>query len=73
MVSAVYLTSDSKDQVVAFYKSKFPSNVSTFDTVNGSVITYNKDDKESVVITVTSNPSENDGKTQIHILHTTKS
>jgi hypothetical protein len=73
MVSAVYITSDSKDQVLAFYKSKFPDNVSTFDTVSGSVVTYNNTDHESVVVTITSNPSENDGKTQIHILHTTKS
>ncbi len=72
MVSAVYVTSDSKDQVVAFYKSKFPDNVSTYDTGSGSVITYNKSDRESIVVTITTNSSEYDGKTQIHILHTTK-
>ncbi|HVU49015.1 MAG TPA: zinc ribbon domain-containing protein [Terracidiphilus sp.] len=73
MVSAVYVTSDSKDKVLAFYKSKLTGNVSTFDTVNGSVITYNRDQQESIVITVTSDSSEYDGKTQIHIVHTTKS
>jgi hypothetical protein len=73
MISAAYLTSDSKDQVMSFYKGKLSGNVSTFDTVNGSVITWNKDQNESIVITVTSNPSEFDGKTQIHIVHTTKS
>jgi hypothetical protein len=71
MVSAVYLTSDSKDQVLAFYKSKLTGNVSTFDTANGSVITCNKGQQDSVVVTVTSNSSEFDGKTQIHIVHTT--
>jgi hypothetical protein len=71
MVSAVYTTSDSKEQVLAFYKSKFTGNVSTFDTANGSVISYNKGPQESIVITVTADAAENDGKTQIHIVHTT--
>jgi hypothetical protein len=71
MVSAVYVTSDSKDKVLAFYKSKFTGNVSTFDTGNGSVITCTKGQRESVVVTVTANPSEYDGKTQVQIVHTT--
>lgn len=71
MVSAVYTTSDSKDQVLAFYKGRLSGNVSTFDTVNGSVISYNKGPQESIVITVTADAAENDGKTQIHIVHTT--
>jgi hypothetical protein len=72
MISAIYVTSDAKDQVVAFYKSKFPGNVSTYDTVSGSVITYSRTPQESVVVTVTANSSQYGGKTQIHILHTTK-
>jgi hypothetical protein len=72
MVSAAYVTSDSKDQVIAFYKSKFGSaNTTSFDSADGSVITYEKSQQESVVVTVTSNPTEYDGKTQIHIVHTT--
>jgi zinc-ribbon domain len=71
MVSAVYITPDSKDQVLAFYKGKFGSNVSTFDTVSGSVLTVNKSQQESVVVTITTSPSEYEGKTQIHIVHTT--
>jgi hypothetical protein len=71
MVSAVYVTSDSKDQVVAYYKNKFGSdNVSSFDSTDGSVITYTKSQQEQVVVTVTSSPTEYDGKTQIHIVHT---
>jgi hypothetical protein len=73
MVSAVYLTSDSKDQVVAFYKSRFGSDAASFDTVNSAVLTLKKGENESVVVTITSGSSESDGKTQIHILHTTKS
>jgi hypothetical protein len=72
MVSAAYVTSDSKDQVVAYYKNKLgASNVTSFDSADGSVITYAKSQQESVVVTVTSNPAEYDGKTQIHIVHTT--
>jgi hypothetical protein len=72
MVSAVYVTSDSKDQVVAYYKNKFgTSNVTSFDSTDGSVITYAKGQQESVVVTVTSSPTEYNGRTQIHIVHTT--
>lgn len=71
MVSAVYVTSDSKDQVLAFYKGKAGSNASVFDTPSGSMVTVNKTDKDSVLVTLTSSPSEYDGKTQIHIVHTT--
>ena len=73
MVSALYVTSDSKDQVIAFYKNKFGgANTTAFDSADGSVITYAKSQQESVVVTVTSNPSEFEGKTQIHIVHTTQ-
>lgn len=71
MVSAVYVTPDSKDQVLSFYKSKFGSDVSVFDAPTGSVITLNRGQQESIVVTVTVSPSEYDGKTQIHIVHTT--
>lgn len=71
MVSAVYVTSDSRDQVLAFYKDKFKGSISTYDTANGSVLSYNNGQQESVVVTITSEPSEYDGKTQIHIVHTT--
>jgi hypothetical protein len=71
MVSAVYVTSDSKDQVLGFYKSRFGSDASIFDTVSGSVLTLNKGPQESVVVTITTNSSEYNGKTQIHIVHTT--
>lgn len=73
MVSAVYLTSDSKDKVVAFYKNRFGSNAATFDTASGSVLTLNKSPQESVVVSISAASSENNGKTRIHIVHTTAS
>ncbi|MGO8759666.1 MAG: hypothetical protein ACLQG3_16230 [Terracidiphilus sp.] len=71
MVSAVYVTSDSKDQVVSFYKSKLGSDVSVFDTSEASILTAKKGEQESVMITVKGNSSEYSGKTQITIVHTT--
>jgi hypothetical protein len=72
MVTAVYVTSDSKDKVAAFYKNKFGStNVTAMDSADGSVITYAKSEQESVAVTVTANASEYNGKTQIVIVHTT--
>lgn len=70
MVTAVYVTSDSKDKVLDFYKSKFGSAASVFDTADGAVLTLTKSQQESVVVTITAKPSENDGKTQIAIVHT---
>ncbi len=71
MVTAVLLTSDPKDQVAAFYKSKFGSDASTFDSGNATVITLNKSKQESIVMTISKGESENQGKTQITIVHTT--
>lgn len=72
MVTAVYVTSDSKDQVAAFYKNKFGSNnVTSMDSADGAVITYAKSQEESVAVTITANSSEYNGKTQIVIVHTT--
>jgi hypothetical protein len=70
MVTGIFVTSDSKDQVVAFYKSKFGSGASTFDTADGAILTLPVGDKESVMVTVTAKPSENDGKTKLVIVHT---
>ena len=71
MVTAIFLTSDSKDQVLDFYKSSMGSSASIIDTEDGAVITLSKSQQESVMVTITAKPSENNGKTQITIVHTT--
>jgi hypothetical protein len=71
MVSAVYITGDSKAQVLAFYKSKFGSDASVFDAPTGTVLTVSKNQQESVVLTITPASGEYQGKTQITIVHTT--
>jgi hypothetical protein len=71
MVTAVYVTSDSKDQVLSFYKTRFGSEASVFDSPDGTVLTLNKGQQESVVVTITKGSSDYEGKTQIAIVHTT--
>jgi hypothetical protein len=71
MVSAVFVTPDSKDQVVAFYKGKFGSDVSVFDNAKSAIITLNRGKQESVMVTISADSSQYDGKTQIHIVHST--
>jgi len=73
MVTAVYVTSDSKDQVLSFYKSKFGSDASVFDSPDGTVLTVSKGQQESLVVTITKGSSEYEGKTQIAIVHSTSS
>jgi len=69
VMTGVFRTSDSKDQVVSFYKSKMGSGASVYDTSNGALLTVNKGDHESVMVTVNADPSQHDGKTQITIVH----
>lgn len=70
MVTANYLTSDSKDQVLAFYKDKAGPDAQTMTTDDGGLITINKG-AESITITVVQQPNQNNGKTQITIVHAT--
>jgi hypothetical protein len=73
MISAVFSTSDSKDQVLAFYKEKFGSDASIFDSGEGTVLTLTKGDHESVVVTIVRGSGSDEGKTLVHIVHTTTS
>jgi hypothetical protein len=70
MVTAVYVTSDSKDQVLSFYKASTGSAASIMDTQDGAIITLPKGQQESVMVTITAKPSQNNGKTQVAIVHT---
>ena len=70
MVTGVFLTSDSKNQVLNFYKGKFGGAASSFETADGAVVSLNKNKQESVVVTITAKPSHDDGKTRVTITHT---
>ena len=69
MVSANFLTSDSVDQVVAFYKDKAGPNAQVMTTGNGGVISVTNG-SDSISITVSQNANSNDGRTQFVIIHT---
>ena len=69
MVTSLYVTSDSKDRVLSFYKIRMGSAASIIDSEDGAIITLPKGQQESVVATITAKPSESDGKTQIAIVH----
>jgi hypothetical protein len=69
IVTGVFLTGDSKDQVVSFYKSKLGSGASVYDTQNGAIMTLAKANQESVMVTINANTSQYGGKTQFAIMH----
>jgi nitrate reductase NapE component len=70
VVSGAFLTSDSKDAVLNFYKGKFGSDASVFDTADGAMLSVKKGEQESVMVTISSKAGENDGKTKFVIVHT---
>jgi hypothetical protein len=72
MVTGVFLTPDSKEKVLAFYKDKFGSEASTMDTNDTAIVTLKKGEQEAVIVTITPNKSDDNGKTQISIVHTKK-
>jgi len=71
VVTGVYLTSDSKDQVVNFYKSKLGSGASVYEFAHTASLSLRKGSRESIAIAVVAKPEENSGKTKISIVHTT--
>jgi hypothetical protein len=70
VVSGVFLTGDSKEQVVAFYKGKLGSEASVFDAANSAMISVRRLSHDNIIISVSSRESQNDGKTKISIVHT---
>ncbi len=70
VVTGMFLTTDSKEQVVDFYKNKFGGDASVMDMSDAAILTLKKGEQESVMVTVSSKASENDGKTKIAIVHT---
>ena len=69
-ITAIYVTSDSKDQVLNFYKSKFGSDSALMETNDAAILTLKKGEKETVMVTISARPNEDNGKTKISITHT---
>jgi hypothetical protein len=66
-----FLTTDSKQQVLDFYKGKFGGSASVLDIGNGAMITQAVSKQESVQVTimVSSAQDKDKGKTRITIMH----
>ena len=72
MVTANFLTPDSPDKVMAFYKGVAGPNAQTMSTGTGGIITM-QSGSNSVTVTVAQSANENNGETQITIVNTTSS
>ena len=70
MVTANFLTPDSPDKVMAFYKGLAGPNAQVMSTGSGGMITM-QSGSNSVTVTVNQSSSENNGETQITIVNTT--
>jgi hypothetical protein len=73
VVTATFLTSDAKEKVVDFYKDKLGSEASTMDFGANAILSLKKNEHETVQVTISQEANQFDGKTQIHISHTTSS
>jgi hypothetical protein len=71
MVTAVYLSPDPSDKIVAFYKEKLGDQASIVQTSHGTVLSAGQKDKDNVVITIT--PEGNSSKIAIVRVTNTKS
>ncbi len=67
MVTAVYLSPDPSDKIVAFYKEKLGDQASIVQTSNGTVLSAGEKNKDNVVITITPEGSSS----KIAIVHVT--
>ena len=67
MVTAVYLSSDPPDKIVAFYKERLGDKASVVQTSNGTVLSAGEKDRDNIVITIT----PEGGSTKIAIVHVT--
>lgn len=69
MVTANFLTPDSPDKVMTFYKDQVGPNAQIMSSGAGGMITM-QNGSNSVTVTVTQSANENNGETQITIVNT---
>lgn len=51
MVTSVFISTDSSDKIVAFYKEKLGDHASIVQTGNGTMLSAGEKDKNSVMVT----------------------
>jgi hypothetical protein len=71
VVSATFLTTDSKDKVVDFYKGKLGEGATSMDFGGSAMLMLKKSDQDQVTVTISQQSNQSEGKTQIHIQRTT--
>jgi len=72
MLTATFLTTDSKDQVSAFYQDKLGSDARANVNANGETFVLDKGTGELLTVAISSSIGLQGGKTQIVIVHATK-
>lgn len=72
MVTANFLTSDSKDQVIAFYKDKVGQNAQSIMTDNGGQFITAAGNGDTVTVSISQIAGMNNGQTQITIIRASK-
>ncbi|MGA3130309.1 MAG: hypothetical protein ABSD59_05875 [Terracidiphilus sp.] len=72
MITATFLTSDSKDQVIAFYQNNLGPDAQISTNINGETFVLNKRNGELLTVGVSQSPSLQGGRTQIVVMHATK-
>jgi len=70
-VSAVFVSDDSMDKVIAFYKARMTGQTTIYASGDGVVVSISPNPQESTVVTI--GPATSGGKTKISIAHTTTS
>jgi hypothetical protein len=71
IISGVFLTTDSKDQVAAFYKNALGAGTRFSDYGSAAQLTSGNLTKNRVAITISQRPASDHGLTKILIVHTT--
>jgi hypothetical protein len=69
MVTGVFLTTDPKDKVIAFYKDQLGSGAQDIESGDTALLMLAKENRESINITISQRAGQFDGKTHITILH----
>jgi len=70
ITAANYLSTDAKQQVVDFYKTRLGSQAVATETDDSAAFSVKKPGGDMVTVSITQRPGQYDGKTQIHIVHT---
>ena len=69
-ITGVFLTSDSPDQVLAFYKDKLGSAATVISFFGNTTIQLKINQQEFIQVRISANSKLDDGKTRIMISHT---